>query len=205
MSNIGKLLDAAAAQKKTHPISVNAEDLFFKGHITAEEYAMICKGEQVSMSIHSVDKIPEGEPDCVHEIAGKVAKSLEQSFVGNTTVSYLGSVIKKAEEIIDAAIEEWIPNQINNTLIRTKRCDIALKDDPLTPKFEVRFTLLNIEKETSQTIGTTIGVDTRLLVGDEIKDKPFWDEFQYAVHNQFTTITLQLIKAIKIGIFGVNY
>lgn len=103
MSNIGKLLDAAAAQKKTHPISVNAEDLFFKGHITAEEYALICKGEQVSMSIHSVDKIPEGEPDCVHEIAGKVAKSLEQSLVGNTTVSYLGSVIKKAEEIIDAA------------------------------------------------------------------------------------------------------
>jgi hypothetical protein len=205
MSDIGKLLDAVAEQRKMHPISVNAEDLFFKGHITAEEYAMICKGEQVSMSIHTIDNIPEDEPDCVRETAEKVAKSLEQSPISNTTVSYLVSVIKKAEEIIDAAIEEWIPNQIDNTLIRTKRCDIALKDDPLTPKFEVRFTLLNIEKETSQTIGTTIGVDTRLLVGDEIKDKPFWVEFQYAVHNQFTTITIQLIKAIKIGIFGVNY
>lgn len=205
MSDIGKLLDADADQRKMHLISVNAEDLFFKGHITAEEYAMICKGEQVSMSIHTIDKTPEDEPDCVREAAEKVAKSLEQSTISNTTVSYLVSVIKKAEEIIDAAIEEWIPNQIDNTLIRTKRCDIALKDDPLTLKFEVRFMLLNIEKETNQTIGTTIGVDTGLLVGDEIKDKPFWDKFRHAVRNQFTTITIQLIKAIKIGIFGVNY
>lgn len=205
MSDMSKLLKAAEAQMRTHPISVNARDLFFKGHITAEEYQMLCKGETVAMSIRTVDRIPDGEPDCIHEVAGKVAKVLEQSPVVDTTVNYLGSVIKKAEEIIDAAIDEWIPNQINNTLIRTKRCDIALKDDPLCPKFEVRFTLLNIEKETSQTIATAIGVDTRLLVGDEIKDKLFWDEFRYAVHNQFTTITLQLIKAIKTGNFGMNH
>ena len=109
-----------------------------------------------------------------------------------------------AKEIIDSTVEDWIPNQIDNTLIRTKRSEVSLEDNPLRPKFEVRFTLLNIEKETSQTIGTSIGVDTIMLAGDELKDKPFWDRFQYLVKNQFTTITLQLIKAIKAGNFGIN-
>ena len=206
MSDISKLLEAAASQKKTHPISVNAEDLFFKGHISAEECAMLCKGEQVAMSIRTTDKIPDGEPACMQEIAGKVVMSQNTARVEkNATIGYIGSVIKKAEEMTDAAISEWIPSQINNTLIRTKRCNTQIVDDPLCPRIEVRFTLLDIEKETSQTIATAISVDTRLLVGDEIKDKPFWDEFRYAVHNQFTTITLQLIKAIKTGNFGMNH
>lgn len=204
MSDIGKLLNDSASQGKIRPISVNAEDLFFKGHITAEEYAMLCKGEKISMSIHATDKIPEDEQICVQEVAEGLAKIRKQNPVSGIT-SCLDTVIKTAKEIIDSTVEDWIPNQIDNTLIRTKRSEVSLEDSPLRPKFEVRFTLLNIEKETSQTIGTSIGVDTTLLVGDELKDKPFWDRFQYAVQNQFTTVTLQLIRAIKTGNFGINH
>lgn len=204
MSDIGKLLNDSASQGKIRPISVNAEDLFFKGHITAEEYAMLCKGEKISMSIHATDKIPEDEPSCVQEVAEGLAKILKQNPVSDTTIC-LDTVIKTAKEIIDSTVEDWIPNQIDNTLIRKKRSEVSLEDNPLRPKFEVRFTLLNIEKETSQTIGTSIGVDTTLLVGDELKDKPFWDRFQYAVQNQFTTVALQLIRAIKTGNFGINH
>lgn len=204
MSDIGKLLNDSASQGKIRPISVNAEDLFFKGHITAEEYAMLCKGEKISMSIHATDKIPEDETSCVQEVAEGLAKIQKQNPVSGIT-SCLDTVIKTAKEIIDSTVEDWIPNQIDNTLIRTKRSEVSLGDNPLRPKFEVRFTLLNIEKETSQTIGTSIGVDTTLLVGDELKDKPFWDRFQYAVQNQFTTVALQLIRAIKTGNFGINH
>ena len=204
MSDIGKLLNDSASQGKIRPISVNAEDLFFKGHITAEEYSMLCKGKKISMSIHANDKIPEDEPICVQEVAEGLAKILKQNTVSDTT-SCLDNVIKTAKEIIDSTVEDWIPNQIDNTLIRTKRSEVSLEDSSLRPKFEVRFTLLNIEKETSQTIGTSIGVDTTLLVGDELKDKPFWDRFQYAVQNQFTTVALQLIRAIKTGNFGINH
>ena len=204
MSDIGKLLNDSASQGKIRPISVNAEDLFFKGHITVEEYVMLCKGEKISMSIHATDKIPEDEPICVQEVAEGLAKILKQNPVSDTTIC-LDTVIKTAKEIIDSTVEDWIPNQIDNTLIRKKRSEVSLEDNPLRPKFEVRFTLLNIEKETSQTIGTSIGVDTTLLVGDELKDKPFWDRFQYAVQNQFTTVALQLIRAIKTGNFGINH
>lgn len=204
MSDIRKLLNDSASQGKIRPISVNAEDLFFKGNITAEEYAMLCKGEKISMSIHATDKVPEDEQICVQEVAEGLAKILKQNSVRDTT-SCLDTVIKTAKEIIDSTVEDWIPNQIDNTLIRTKRSEVSLEDNPLQPKFEVRFTLLNIEKETSQTIGTSIGVDTTLLVGDELKDKPFWDRFQYAVQNQFTTVALQLIRAIRTGNFGINH
>lgn len=204
MSDIGKLLNDSASQGKIHPISINAEDLFFKGHITAEEYFMLCKGEKISMSIHATDKVPEDGQICVQEVAEGLAKILKQNPVRDTT-SCLDTVIKTAKEIIDSTVEDWIPNQIDNTLIRTKRSEVSLEDNPLRPKFEVRFTLLNIEKETSQTIGTSIGVDTTLLVGDELKDKPFWDRFQYVVQNQFTTVALQLIRAIKTGNFGINH
>lgn len=204
MSDIGKLLNDSASQGKIRPISVNAGDLFFKGHITAEEYAMLCKGEKISMSIHATDKIPEDEKSCVQEVAEGLAKIQKQNPVSGIT-SCLDTVIKTAKEIIDSTVEDWIPNQIDNTLIRTKRSEVSLEDNLLRPKFEVRFTLLNIEKETIQTIGTSIGVDTTLLVGDELKDKPFWDRFQYAVQNQFTTVALQLIRAIKTGNFGINH
>lgn len=204
MSDIGKPLNNSASQRKIRLISVNAEDLFFKGHITAEEYAMLCKGEKISMSIHATDKIPEDETSCVQEVAEGLAKIRKQNPVSGIT-SCLDTVIKTAKEIIDSTVEDWIPNQIDNTLIRTKRSEVSLEDNPLRPKFEVRFTLLNIEKETSQTIGTSIGVDTTMLVGDELKDKPFWDRFQYVVQNQFTTVALQLIRAIKTGNFGINH
>lgn len=204
MSDIGKPLNNSASQGKIRLISVNAEDLFFKGHITAEEYAMLCKGEKISMSIHATDKIPEDETSCVQEVAEGLAKIRKQNPVSGIT-SCLDTVIKTAKEIIDSTVEDWIPNQIDNTLIRTKRSEVSLEDNSLRPKFEVRFTLLNIEKETSQTIGTSIGVDTTMLVGDELKDKPFWDRFQYAVQNQFTTVALQLIRAIKTGNFGINH
>lgn len=204
MSDIGKPLNNSASQGKIRLISVNAEDLFFKGHITAEEYAMLCKGEKISMSIHLTDKIPEDETSCVQEVAEGLAKIQKQNPVSGIT-SCLDTVIKTAKEIIDSTVEDWIPNQIDNTLIRKKRSEVSLEDNPLRPKFEVRFTLLNIEKETSQTIGTSIGVDTTLLVGDGLKDKPFWDRFQYTVQNQFTTVALQLIRAIRTGNFGINH
>lgn len=204
MSDMSKLLESAEAQMSTHPISVNARDLFFKGHITAEEYQMLCKGETVAMSIRHTDKVSEGNPEHVQELTNKVSDAPHLDIASDTTVDYIDAVIRKAEKLVDAAAKEWMPEQINRTLIRTKQCPAGIKIDTLQPAIEVRFTLLDVEKETSRTVATAITIDTRLLVGDEEQDKLFWKKFEYQLHHKFSSIVLQLVKAIKSGNFGIN-
>lgn len=204
MSDMSKLLKSAEAQMNAHTVSANARDLFFKGHITAEEYQMLCKGETVAMSRQYTNKVPEGEPACVQESAKKTTDASHLDVASDSAVGYIDAVIQKAEKLVDAAIEEWMPAQINNTLIRTKRCPAGIKTDPLQPAIEVRFTLLDIEKETSRTVATAMTIDTLMLVDDEEQDKLFWKKFEYQLHHKFSSIVLQLIKAIKSGNFGIN-
>lgn len=204
MSDTSKLLKTSEAQMNTHHISANARDLFFKGHITAEEYQMLCKGETVAMSIRYTNTVSEGDPEYGQKLTKKVADAPHLGIARDTTVDYIDAVIRKAEKLIDAAIEEWMPAQINNTLIRTKRCAAGVKTDPLQPVIEVRFTLLDVEKETSRTVATAMTINTRLLVDDEEQDKLFWKEFEYQLHHKFSSIVLQLVKAIKSSNFGIN-
>lgn len=204
MSDTSKLLKSEESQMNAHPVSVNARDLFFKGHITAEEYQMLCKGETVAMSIQYTDMVPEGKSQHVQELTKKVSEGSRLSIASDVTVGYIDTVIRKAEKLVDAAIEEWMPAQINNTLIRTKRCPAGVKTDPLQPVIEVRFTLLDIEKETSRTVATAMTIDTLLLVDDEEQDRLFWKKFEYQLHHKFSSIVLQLVKAIKSGNFGIN-
>ena len=204
MSDIEKLLANAADLRKTHPISVNAEDLFFKGHITAEEYAMVYKSEHTAMSIKSDVAIPDSDCYTRKQVARQGAEHNNLRITGMLAVKYISDAIAKAEKMVDDALEEWFPHQINYTIIRTKRDSIRNDLGPNLPTIPVRIVLINVEKETQQSLGTNISLDLALLVGDEIQDEIFWEHFQYALQNQFTTILLQLVKAIKTGNFGMN-
>lgn len=197
MSDIERMLKAAAEREKSRPVSANASDLFFRGLITAEEYETICKGETVAMSIQATNSIPEGEPSCIHRAAAACVDSLEFEENSNLDVSYVKDVIQKAESIIDSAIKNWIPSQINNTVIRAKRQPITVKTDPRHPCIEVRITLIDVAKRMQRTLGTGIDIPFDMMLGNKEQDKPFWEQFSYTIHNQFTSIVLQIIQNLN--------
>lgn len=176
MSDIDNMLQKLAEKRKHRPLSVNAEDLLFKGHITAEEYAMICKGEDIAMSI-KFDQKPE--PD-------------------NIRLGDLGTakIIEEAKKTVLSSATEWIPKQINNVLIRVKIAEVNYSD-PICPTIAVRIVLLDIANETQQNVATDIPVYLKLMTKDAEEDKIFWRQFHYTITNQFQQIALQLIHSLN--------
>lgn len=197
MSDIERLLKKAAEREKSRPVSANAEDLFFRGLITADEFETIYKGETVAMSIRAVDFIPEDEPACIQRAAAACVDTLKLEENSNLDVPYVKGVIQKAESIIDSAIKNWIPTQINNTVIRAKRQTITVKTDPRHPCIEVRITLIDVAKRMQRTLGTGIDIPFDMMLGNKEQDKPFWEQFSYTIHNQFTSIVLQIIQNLN--------
>lgn len=197
MSDIERMLKSAAEREKSRPVSANAIDLFFRGLITADEYETICKGETVAMSIQAISSIPEEEPSCIHRAAAACVDSLKFEENSNLDVSYVKDVIQKAESIIDSAIKDWIPSQINNTVIRAKRQPITVEANPRHPCIEVRITLIDVAKRMQRTLGTGIDIPFDMMLGNKEQDKPFWVQFSYTIHNQFTSIVLQIIQNLN--------
>ena len=197
MSDIERMLKAAAEREKSRPVSVNAEDLFFQGIITADEFETIYKGETVAMSIRAADFIPEDEPACIQRAAAACVDRLKFEENSNLDISYVKDVIQKAESIIDSAIKDWIPFQINSTVIRARRQPITVKADPRHPCIEVRITLIDVANKLQRTLGTGIDIPFNMMLGNREQDKPFWEQFSYTIHNQFTAIVLQIIQNLN--------
>lgn len=176
MSDIDNMLQKLAEKRKHRPLSVNAEDLLFKGHITAEESAMICKGEDIAMSIKfdqepKVDNIQLGDLDTAR-------------------------ILEEAKKTVLNSATEWIPKQINNVLIRVKIAEVNYSD-PTCPTISVRIVLLDIAKETQQHVATDIPVYLQLITEDAENDRIFWQHFQQTMTNQFQQIALQLIHSLN--------
>lgn len=188
MSDISKFLDnldkvsQTDEWKEKRQVVVSAEDLFFKGHITAEEYENICKGATVAMSIKKEPK--------------ETAPTL--GIVGTA------SAIKRLVDTVDSVLDTWVPKQINNTLIRTKRemprPEVA--DPENRANIKVVFTLLDFEREMQRSLATDIALDLRSLTGVAQADRAYYDYFVNNVTNHIQMIVLQLVKSIQSGKFG---
>jgi hypothetical protein len=179
MSDISDMLQKLADKRKTRPLSVNAEDLFYKGHITAEELLMIQKGEDVAMSFSKEPELDIKQPNSLDSL------------------SYYGRAVEKVSGIVLTQATKWIPKQLNNNLIRYEVLPAEHLSKPLHIQFEVRFTILNFEKETQQTVGTAIPIDLGMLTQDEEQDQRSWEYFEYQIADHFQKIIMQMVLGLN--------
>lgn len=186
MSSIDKILQADASYQKACPLSANAQDLFMKGHITAEEFKTISKGEAIAMSI---SKEPKSE-----------LQANKPVMTGTENVTDCLKMINKAKKIIDTSLETWVPKQLDHVVIRAST-DKNQEVDYGLIRFTVRFLLIDVKKETMRTVGTTISLDSRIPTGNDEKDKDFWKSFAETIQYQFRNIVLTLIRCIKTDSF----
>lgn len=194
MGKIDEMLKAAAEFQtaaefqRTKPLSTNANDLFMKGHISADEYENIAKGEALGKSPH----ITYGK-----ELDKAMSQPIFQP-VSDLPIGYYSTCTKQFIACLERTLETWIPNQIDHVVIR-----VAIDKDPdIAPEistYTVRFKLIDVKKETAQQIATRVPLEWRYFKGNEEEDKQVWKYLEQHLETQFTMITMQLIKAIRTG------
>lgn len=197
MPDIAHMLASAMDEAAQSPVTMNAQDLFFKGHITAEEFKMNAKAESWSKPAKSIDSNPTKAFPIQQDAKVHFSSSVPE-------VDYFRIATIKAEKLVDTILAKFMPKQINYTLIRTHREDAMLKEDPRVPIISIRFTLIDLARETQQSVATDIPLQFPMMVGDEEKDRVFWKHFEFEVANQITTIVMQLMTTIISGNFVTN-
>lgn len=197
MPDLAQMLASAMDEAAKSPVTMNSQDLFFKGHITAEEFKMNAKAEKWSQPAKSVDANPTKGFPLQQDAKFHFSSSVPE-------VDYFRIATIKAEKLVDSVLAKFMPKQINYTLIRTHREDALLKDDPRVPIISIRFTLIDLVKETQQSVATDIPLQFPMMVGNEEDDKVFWKHFEFEVTNQITTVVMQLMTTIISGNFVSN-
>ena len=105
----------------------------------------------------------------------------------------LSAIIKRCVDTIDNTLAGIMPNQIDHVVInakREKKMNLAI-DGCIIYKVVIR--LIDIKKQTTQTIGTNIPIELSYFISDDHS----WEYFQRRMQEQFQMIVLQLIQAIK--------
>lgn len=188
MSNLDKIFEADRRARKEIPLSVNAHDLYMKGHITADEFKNVAKGERAARLVDDKTKNQS-------VILTSESKNL------NLT-PYCNSVIRNMRSKIDDAISTWVPNQIDHVVIRAERDKEVDTEDRHATFFTVRIKLLDVKKETLQQIATKIVLEwNRFSNANEAADAIVWEAITQNLHQQFQAIVLQLIRSIKTDCF----
>lgn len=189
MSEMDSLLAAVKQIPKETPLSVNAGDLFMKGHITAEEYSYITKGE----------KIIKREPQVT---AGKeLGRPVYHPFTDKIPIDFYSNCLKTYQSRLEAAIKTWVPHQIDHVIIRaTYDRDLQLEGmNPDMVVYLVKFKLIDVKKETSQQVATQLTLDLRHFTGEQGHDDLAWKQLTQATEQQLHMIVLQLIYSIRTG------
>ena len=194
MSDLDVLLRKAELMRDKSPILSNAQDLFMKGHITADQYEQIVKGEQAAMSIKPSTNLSDMHMPEDYRIPSSVTEVLQKTKPTDNIVDW-SKIIEESAKAIDKVLESIVPNQIDHVVIKAERVKKTQYAIPDHPHFKIYIRLLDIKKETVQTIGTNIQIPLDLCTDEN--DKMFWIHFNQMVVNQFEIIVLQLIRAIK--------
>lgn len=164
------------------PLTASAEDLLMAGHITHEEYDFIRKGEVA-------ERLLKQEPFDDQSVDIQLSDLITGPFQS----------IKIACDMVDSAIEQWFPKQINHTLIRVKRSSKIQHSLSNLLTIQVDFTLLDIDKKLKRQLRTDIGVDIEELcyLDEKGSNKIYWDHFQATLINQFQNIILQILYRVN--------
>ena len=195
MPSIDELLAQAAAQKANQPLAANAQQLFFAGHLTAQEYQQVSATEQVAARIPDTAMI---YPDATG--LGKRDGDVFTLTEGNQHVApFYNKSVKEARQRVDGALAALVPNQIEHVIIRTQRSDkTEVSAEKTTVTIEAVFQCINVKKRTDVKIATPIQIPISFLKLNE-DNSEFWRMFDGMLIEQLSRVVLQLIQEIKTG------
>lgn len=200
--SIESMLAAVSRHRKSHPLSTNAYDLLSKGHITSEEYQQVHFGEEAALMAEQRERVENGSgillpesglPENIY-VPSNVVEALEKDFPADKKREW-NQILKDAVTCIDKLMAESIPNQIDHVVIRAKRSKDIRWDMVHSAGVEIRLTLINIKKETVQTVGTLISIPLTYCMHQ--KDEEFIRELTFTTQRLFQLLVQQLIHAIK--------
>ncbi len=187
MPNLDKILAMDAQYRKEYPRTHNAKDMLLRGHLTAEEFDCVAKGE-------AMEKFIENNPKSTDEGSGIILP-------GNSVspVSEPDKLIKQATDYIDQCISTWVPSQLDHLVIRAGVRETEGMPDPTYIHIQVGFKLFNVLQQTMQELATDVLVRRDVPQMDASMTNQYWIMFNEHLVNQFTQIILQLIHEIKAG------
>jgi hypothetical protein len=186
MPDLDKILAMDAQYRKEYPRTYNAKDMLLRGHLTAEEFDCVAKGEAMEKFIEnnltSADESDIILPD-----------------TATAPVSETDKLIKRATEYIDQCISTWVPSQLDHLVIRAGVRETKGMSDPTYIHIQVGFKLFNVLQQTMQESATDVEVRRDVPQMDESMANQYWIMFNKRLVNQFTQIILQLIHEVKAG------
>ena len=196
MLDLDKILTIDAQYRQEYPKTYRAKDMMLKGHLTAEEFDCVSKGE-------AMEKFIENNPKSAGDDSGIVLPDTV-----TTPVSETDKLIKQATDYINQCISAWVPSQLDHLVIRagvretpTTVSPISGLPDPTYIHIQVGFKLFNVLQQTMQELATDVTVRCDVLQMDAEMVNQYWIMFNEQLVNQFTQIILQLIHGIKAGKF----
>ena len=195
MTDIERMLAQAAEAKATQPLSANAQELFFAGHLNTQEYQQVAATEQVAKRLPDTAMVYPNQTG-LGQRDGDVFTIME----GNKDVApFFNRSVKEARGRIDGAISALIPNQIDHVIIRAHRGDrTEVSPSKDNVRVEVQVDCINVKKRTKVTVASPIDILIAYLRPDD-ENKEFWDMFDHMLVEQLSRVVLQLIQEIKAG------
>lgn len=184
MPNLDKMLAIDAQYRQEYPKTYRAKDMMLRGHLTAEEFNCVSKGEAMEKFIENTSKSKGGIilPDTV-----------------TAPVSEMDKLIEQATNYIDQCISAWVPSQLDHLVIRAGVRETSDQSDPTSIHLQVGFKLFNVLQQTVQELATDVLVRSDVPLMDAPTANQYWILFNESLVNQFTQIVLQLIHEIKAG------
>lgn len=186
MPDLDKILAMDAQYRQEYPKTYRAKDMLLRGHLTAEEFDCVAKGE-------AMEKFIENNPKSADE-SGIILPDTVTAPVSETD-----KLIKRATEYIDQCISAWIPSQLDHLVIRAGVRETEGMPDPTYIHIQVGFKLFNVLQQTMQELATDVTVRRDVPQMDATMVNQYWIMFNERLVNQFTQIILQLIHEVKAG------
>ena len=170
MPSIEDLLKAARAKVKYNPVAANAEYLFMNGHLTADEMQRVSKTETVR-------------------------QMLDETAKPSTTFADINPHIQKAIRCVQTAVEMFVPNSIDYTVIRT-----SIENKPAIGPNEwvitARFSLLDVKTALKRAFGADFLLDLNMLGASSQMDDMYWQMFGQKVCANVSNIASELMWQI---------
>ena len=118
MPNLDKILAMDAQYRKEYPRTYNAKDMLLRGHLTAEEFDCVTKGE-------AMEKYIDNNTEAAGEKKGIILTGIAPAPKTETD-----KLVEQAEEYIGQAIQAWVPRQLDHVVVRAAVRDKPRLDDP---------------------------------------------------------------------------
>ena len=187
MPNLDNIFAAEAQYRREYPKTYRAKDMMLRGHLTAEEFECVAKGE-------AMEKFIENNPKATGDGEGII---LPDSVT--VPVDKKDKLIDQATDYIDQCISAWVPSQLDHLVIRAGVRKTVGKTDPSYIHIQVGFKLFNVLEQTMQELATDVLVMRDVPQMDADTANRYWITFNEYLVNQFTQIVLQILHEVKAG------